>query len=87
MITGDHPGTARAIGEQLGIVDAEHPLVKTGPELDAMSFEELRQTVLVCNVYARASPENKISIVRALQAEQKVCSMTGDGEFAVACCF
>jgi len=79
MITGDHPGTAKAIGEQLGIVDKEHGLVKTGPELDTMSMEELRQVVLKCNVYARASPENKISIVRALQAEQQVCSMTGDG--------
>lgn len=79
MITGDHPGTAKAIGEQLGIVDAEHPLVTTGPELDAMSFQQLRECVVRCNVYARASPENKISIVKALQAEQMVCSMTGDG--------
>jgi magnesium-transporting ATPase (P-type) len=79
MITGDHPGTARAIGEQLGIVDKDHNLVKTGPEIDQMTMEQLRAIVMQCNVYARASPENKISIVRALQAEGKVCSMTGDG--------
>jgi magnesium-transporting ATPase (P-type) len=79
MITGDHPATAKSIGQQLGIVDAEHDMVLTGPELDTMSMEQLRGVVLKCNVYARASPENKISIVRALQAEGIVCSMTGDG--------
>ena len=79
MITGDHPKTAQAIGEVLGIVDADHPMVKTGPEIDELSGEELRQVVMHCNVYARASPDNKISIIRALQAEGQVCSMTGDG--------
>jgi P-type E1-E2 ATPase len=47
--------------------------------MDAMTPEELQQIVLKCNVYARASPDNKISIVRALQHEGQVCSMTGDG--------
>jgi P-type E1-E2 ATPase len=79
MITGDHPGTARAIGEVLGIVDSDHQLILTGPELDAMTVEELRRVVLSCNVYARASPDNKIAIVRALQENGQVTSMTGDG--------
>ena len=79
MITGDHPMTAKAIGQALGIVDSEHALVKTGPDLDALALPELREIVMHCNVYARASPDNKISIIRALQAEKQVCSMTGDG--------
>lgn len=79
MITGDHKATALAIGDQLGLVDPEHPDGITGPELDAQSDEELRKSVLVYNVFARASPENKIRIVRALQAEGQVVSMTGDG--------
>jgi len=79
MITGDHRATALAIGDQLGIVDANHPDAITGPELDAQNDEELRKTVMAFNVFARASPENKIRIVKALQAEKQVCSMTGDG--------
>eukprot|EP00516_Mucochytrium_quahogii_P006856 CAMPEP_0203764690 /NCGR_PEP_ID=MMETSP0098-20131031/17978_1 /ASSEMBLY_ACC=CAM_ASM_000208 /TAXON_ID=96639 /ORGANISM=" , Strain NY0313808BC1" /LENGTH=1018 /DNA_ID=CAMNT_0050660837 /DNA_START=53 /DNA_END=3109 /DNA_ORIENTATION=+ len=79
MITGDHKDTALAIGDMLGIVDKKHPDAVTGPELDAMSDLELRETVMTHNVFARASPENKIRIVKALQAEGQVSSMTGDG--------
>lgn len=79
MITGDHPRTAHAIGQALGIVDPDHSIVKAGPDLDALSPAELQDVVLHCNVYARASPDNKISIIRALQAKGQVCSMTGDG--------
>uniref|UniRef100_A0A7S2SBA4 Cation-transporting P-type ATPase N-terminal domain-containing protein n=5 Tax=Sar TaxID=2698737 RepID=A0A7S2SBA4_9STRA len=79
MITGDHKDTALAIGDMLGIVDAKHPEAVTGPELDAMTDLELRTAVMKNNVFARASPENKIRIVKALQAEGQVSSMTGDG--------
>ena len=79
MITGDHPGTAKAIAKQLGILEEQQSMIMTGPEMNDMSIEQLREVVLKCNVYARAAPENKISIVRALQAERQVCSMTGDG--------
>jgi len=79
MITGDHKATAQAIADMLGILDPEHPGAITGPELDAQSDSELRKTVLTYNVFARASPENKIRIVKALQAEGQICSMTGDG--------
>jgi magnesium-transporting ATPase (P-type) len=83
MITGDHKETALAIGGVLGLVDKQHPDAITGPELDAMNDEELRLAVQKYNVFARASPQNKIKIVSALQAEREVCGMTGDG---VVCC-
>jgi len=79
MITGDHKDTALAIGASLGLVDREHPAAVTGPELDAMSDDEIKKAVMTYNVFARASPENKIRIVKALQSQGEVASMTGDG--------
>jgi len=79
MITGDHKDTAIAIGHMLGIVDDKFSDALTGPELDAMSDDDLRAAVMTHNVFARASPQNKIRIVKALQAEGQVSSMTGDG--------
>mmetsp|Transcript_25630 Transcript_25630/g.36133 ORF Transcript_25630/g.36133 Transcript_25630/m.36133 type:complete len:1065 (-) Transcript_25630:131-3325(-) len=79
MITGDHKDTAIAIGHMLGIVDDKFSEALTGPELDAMSDDDLRSAVMTHNVFARASPQNKIRIVKALQAEGQVSSMTGDG--------
>lgn len=79
MITGDHRDTALAIGANLGLVDMEHSSAITGPELDSMNDDEMKAAVQKYNVFARASPENKIRIVKALQAQGEVCSMTGDG--------
>ena len=83
MITGDHAGTALAIGREMGIVDAPDgssaPAVLTGPELEEMSTERLRQVVRDVDVYARTSPEHKIRIVSALQSHGEVVAMTGDG--------
>ncbi|KAI2508547.1 Cation transport ATPase [Fragilaria crotonensis] len=79
MITGDHKDTAIAIGTTLGLVDQKYPSGITGPELDAMDEDQLKAAVMTCNVFARASPENKLQIVKALQAQQQVASMTGDG--------
>ncbi|WP_454043668.1 cation-translocating P-type ATPase [Cellulosimicrobium sp. Marseille-Q8652] len=87
MITGDHAGTAVAIGREMGIVDtapgadghAAGPTVLTGPELEAMSTERLRAVVRDVDVYARTSPEHKIRIVSALQSHGEVVAMTGDG--------
>jgi magnesium-transporting ATPase (P-type) len=79
MITGDHKDTAIAIGSELGLVDEKYPSAITGPELDAMCDEELEMAVQKFNIFARASPQNKIQIVKALQAKGEVCSMTGDG--------
>ena len=79
MITGDHKDTALAIGLMLGLVDEQHPSAVTGPELDAMDDEEIKKAVMKYNVFARASPQNKIRIVKALQAQGEVSGMTGDG--------
>merc|ERR1719287_383790 len=79
MITGDHKDTATAIGHMLGIVDEKFSEAVTGPELDAYSDEELMKAVMTHNVFARASPANKIRIVKALRAQGQISSMTGDG--------
>lgn len=85
MITGDHKDTALAIGSILGLVDKQHSNAITGSELDAMSDEELCHAVQKYNVFARASPQNKIQIVTALQADDEVCGMTGDGVVRSMC--
>lgn len=76
MITGDHADTARAIAAQLGIGNG-HALI--GSELDAMDDEALRQAVREVDVFARASPEHKLRLVKALQANGEIVAMTGDG--------
>ena len=78
MITGDHVKTASAIARELGILEDGDRAI-TGAELDAMSDEELDESVADIAVYARVSPENKIRIVRAWQRKGMVVSMTGDG--------
>lgn len=78
MITGDHKTTARAIAEDIGLMD-EDDFAITGQELDAMSDEELEKNLEDISVYARVSPENKIRIVRAWQKREKTTAMTGDG--------
>ena len=76
MITGDHADTARTVGGWLSI---DTPEVLTGPQLEAMSDAELAARVESCHIYARASPEHKLRIVRALQRHGHVVAMTGDG--------
>ncbi len=77
MITGDHPLTARFIAHDLGITDNFR--VKTGTDLNQMSPEELAEAVRDVSVYARVTPEHKLRIVEALQAQGQVVAMTGDG--------
>jgi len=77
MITGDHAETARVIGERLGIGAGKPAL--TGNNLDQMDDEQLRHVVQQTDVYARASPEHKLRLVQALQANGHVTAMTGDG--------
>ena len=76
MITGDHADTARAIAAQIGIGNGH---VLTGSELDVLDDEALRRTVRNVDVYARASPEHKLRLVQALQANGEIVAMTGDG--------
>ncbi|GEJ55994.1 cation-translocating P-type ATPase [Anaeromyxobacter diazotrophicus] len=77
MITGDSPGTARAIARQVGLPEDEEIL--TGRDLEALSAEELRRRVHGAGVFARAVPEQKLRLVQALRAEGEVVAMTGDG--------
>ena len=77
MITGDHPGTATAIGRELGIV-GEMPVL-TGAEIADLDDDELLERVGHTAVFARVAPEHKLRLVRALQANGAIVAMTGDG--------
>jgi P-type Ca2+ transporter type 2C len=79
MITGDHAATAAAVASELGIRKSESDLVLTGPELEEMSDRQLREDAPKTSVFARVSPEHKQRIVKALQANNEVVAMTGDG--------
>jgi len=77
MITGDHAETARAIGAQLGI-GVGKPAI-TGAEVAMMDDAALRRVAMEVDVFARASPEHKLRLVKALQDDGQVVAMTGDG--------
>lgn len=77
MITGDHPSTAKAIAQSIGI--DENKQVITGDEITAMSEEELVKKVKEYNLFARVLPLHKMRIVKALKANGEVVAMTGDG--------
>ncbi|MHB0948562.1 MAG: cation-translocating P-type ATPase [Gemmatimonadaceae bacterium] len=78
MITGDHPETARAIAARVGIAGPDAPVL-TGRELRSMPEEVLATRLGEVRVFARVAPEDKIRLVRALQARGDFVAMTGDG--------
>ncbi len=78
MITGDYPNTARAIAQAIGLLRENHKVL-TGTDLDRMSDDLLREEIRATDVFARVSPEHKMRIVDALQANGEVVAMTGDG--------
>ena len=78
MITGDYPNTARAIAETIGLLRPQHKVL-TGADLDMLSDDLLKKEVELTDVFARVSPEHKMRIVDALQANGEVVAMTGDG--------
>ena len=77
MITGDHDGTALAIGRQLGLRTVSGAM--TGQKIDELSDAELQQEVARVDIFARTSPEHKLRLVRALQSDGRIVAMTGDG--------
>jgi magnesium-transporting ATPase (P-type) len=77
MITGDHVGTARAIGAQMGIGDGTRAM--SGHEVETSDEQQLKAHVQEIDVFARTSPEHKLRLVQALQAHHEVVAMTGDG--------
>jgi Ca2+-transporting ATPase len=77
MITGDYPGTAANIAGQIGMRSIDQ--IITGPELDGMDDERLRDRIRTANIFARVVPEQKLRIVNAFKAVGEVVAMTGDG--------
>src|SRR5499425_960467 len=77
MITGDHKITAAAIAKMLGIGDGKTAI--TGAEIEEMNEAALQEKVRNVDVFARASPEHKLRLVKAIQANKQIVAMTGDG--------
>jgi len=78
MITGDYPNTARAIAQSIGLMKRRKGVL-TGAELDKLDDEQLKKLIPDTAVFARVSPEHKMRIVDALQANNEIVAMTGDG--------
>jgi magnesium-transporting ATPase (P-type) len=77
MITGDHAGTASAIGRQIGLRNPDRVL--TGADLEKMDEGDLATSVVDTDIFARTSPEHKLRLVKALQSHGLTVAMTGDG--------
>jgi magnesium-transporting ATPase (P-type) len=77
MITGDHKITAAAIAKMLGVGDGQTAI--TGKEIEEMDAATLQERAGTVDVFARASPEHKLRLVKAIQANHQIVAMTGDG--------
>jgi Ca2+-transporting ATPase len=78
MITGDYPKTARAIAEEIGLLQPGHQVLASS-QFSQMDDATLAREVERTDVFARVSPEHKMRIVNALSANHEVVAMTGDG--------
>jgi Ca2+-transporting ATPase len=78
MVTGDQRLTAEAIGRQLGLLGQDVRVVE-GRELDTLNAEQLREAAAKAAVFSRITPEHKLRIVEALQAQGEIVAMLGDG--------
>ena len=76
MITGDHKDTAQAIGRQIGL---KHDSALEGQDIDRLNDADLAKAVKQTDIFARTTPEHKLRIVTALQAQGEIVGMTGDG--------
>ena len=77
MITGDHKITAAAIAKMLDIGDGKTAI--SGAEIEELNEAALQEKVRSVDVFARASPEHKLRLVKAIQANKQIVAMTGDG--------
>ncbi|KOO04173.1 cation-transporting P-type ATPase [Vibrio nereis] len=77
MMTGDHALTAKAIAQQVGLMNPQDTL--TGQQIDSLSDDELSIRAKDVDIYARVSPEHKMRLVNTLQKHQQIVAMTGDG--------
>ena len=78
MITGDHPETARAIAERIGLTQDQADVI-TGKQLEHLTDQQLVERVKHIRIYARVSPQQKIRLVQSLQHCGEYVAMTGDG--------
>ncbi|MCO5590080.1 hypothetical protein L7F22_044049 [Adiantum nelumboides] len=88
MLTGDHPGTAKAIALEVGIVPRDtrnmskaeiDALVMTATQFDRLSEDEIDQLPQLPLVIARCAPQTKVRMIEALHRRKRLCAMTGDG--------
>lgn len=78
MITGDHKNTAFAIANELGISNNIEEVI-SGSELDKLTQDQLNDKIERLSIFARVSPEHKVTIVKAYRSKGNIVSMTGDG--------